>query len=102
MNKRLIKKMIKKRQQFDGAIAAYGNNGGDLLELYDNLDGTLYLKSGHCCVMTIEKIVPIEFITALLSKVMLEHNNDINSIIDSFGWKQSYKDELKKKVRNTY
>lgn len=91
--------MMKKNQAFNGVISADGNNGGDILEIHDNQDGTLHMRSGHCCVMTIDKIVPVEFVTALLSKVMLEHNNDISSIIDSFDWSESFKDELKRKVK---
>lgn len=99
MNKRLVKKMIKKNERFHGIISADGNKGGDILTIHDNCDGTLYLWSGHCCVVTINKIVPVEFVTALLSQVMLEYGNDINSIIDSFDWGEKFKAELKTKVR---
>jgi beta-glucosidase-like glycosyl hydrolase len=99
MNKKLIKKMIKKNQAFDGVIYADGNNGGDILEIHDNMNGTLHLTSGHCCVMTINKTVPVEFITAILSKVMLENDNDINKVIDSFDWPEQFKQKLKDKVK---
>lgn len=98
MNKRLVKKMMKKHENFHGVINASGNKGGDLLEIFDNCDGTIHLWSGHCCVGTINKIVPVEFLTAILSQVMLQHNNDVNSVIDSFNWSEDFKTELKKKV----
>lgn len=90
--------MVKKSQRFHGVIDADGNKGGDILTIYDNCDGTVHLWSGHCCVVTINKVVPVEFITAILSQVMLEHNNDIDSIIDGFDWDEEFKKELKTKV----
>ena len=100
MNKRLIKKMSAKKQAFEGSVYAYGNNGADILDISNLEEGMVYLGVGSCCVMTLEKAVPVEFVTGLISKAMLDHNGDINSIIDSFGWEQSYKDELKEKVRD--
>lgn len=98
MNKRLVKKKIKKNESFYGVIHADGNKGGDVLNIYDNCDGTLHLWSGHCCVVTIDKTVPVEFITALLGQAMLAHNNNVEDIIDSFDWDEPFKTELKKKV----
>lgn len=99
MNKRLIKKKIKKRENFEGVIHADGNKGGDILAIIDNCDGTVHLCSGHCCVTTINKTVPVEFITAILSKVMLDHDNDVGAVIDSFDWDEKFKAELKARVR---
>lgn len=99
MNKRLVKKMVKKNQRFHGVIDVDGNKGGDVLRIQDNCDGTVHLWSGHCCVVTIDKTVPVEFITAILSQVMRDHNNDIDAIIDSFDWCDEFKTELKMKVR---
>ena len=99
MNKRLIKKKIKKSQDFHGVINAYGNNGGDILEIFDNCDGTINLRSGSCCVTSIDKTVPVEFLTAIISRIMIEYNGDINLIIDSFGWDNEFKSELKAKVK---
>lgn len=101
MNKRLIKKM-KKNQAFNGDVFAEGNNGGDFIKIEHLEDGRLYLSVGSCCVMVLDNIVPVEFLTGVLDKVMLEHNGDINSVVDSFGWNQSYKDELKKKISKIY
>lgn len=86
---------MKKVESFHGVINVSGNKGGDLLTIIDNCDGTVHLRSGHCCVMTIDKTVPVEFITAILSQIMLDHNNDINSVIDSFDWSVEFKTELK-------
>lgn len=102
MNKRLIKKMMKKKQQFDGVVFAEGNNGGDFIRIESKEDGMIRLKTGSCCVMIMDKIVPVEFLTGILQNVMFENDFDINKVIDSFGWEQNYKDELKKKVRKVY
>lgn len=102
MNKRLIKKMMKKKEQFDGFIFAEGNNGGDFIRI-DNLEeGVIHLSAGSSCVMIINKVVPVEFITGILQNVMLEHNFNIDSVIDSFRWDNNFKNELKNKVRETY
>lgn len=98
MNKRLVKKMKKKKEQFNGTIFAEGNNGGDIIEIEHLEDGRLYLKSGSCCVMMIDKIVPVEFLTGILRKVMLEHNEDINSVIEWLGWGEDFTKELQSKV----
>jgi hypothetical protein len=99
LNKRLIKKMMKKKQQFNGFIFAEGNNGGDFIQLENLEDGMVHLRVGSCCVPLIEKAVPVEFLTGIIQNAMFEHNGNIDEIIDSFGWNQSYKDALKKKVR---
>lgn len=91
--------MVNKHQRFHGVINADGNQGGDVLNIHDNCDGTVHLWSGHCCVVTIDKTVPVEFVTAILSQVMLDHNNDVCAVIDSFDWGDDFKAELKKKVR---
>lgn len=94
--------MMKKKEQFNGFVFAEGNNGGDFVRIENLEDGIVHLSVGSCCVITMDKVVPVEFITGILTQKMLEHNGDINSIIDSFGWDQNYKDELKKKVRKAY
>ncbi len=98
-----LKKRMKQRVKNQVIkISTSGNKGGDILDIVLRDNELLHIRSGHCCVMTIDKVVPVEFMTALLSKVMLENDNDIGKIIDSFDWSQEYKDELKKKVKSPY
>ena len=99
MNKRLIKKMMKKNQAFHGYVFAEGNNGGDFIRLENLEDGMVHLRVGSCCVLLIERAVPVEFLTGIIQNAIFEHNGNTDEIIDSFGWNQSYKDELKKKIR---
>lgn len=75
-----------------------GNNGGDFIEIHDVGNGKINLKSGSCCVMSIDTIVPVEFLTAILSEKMMEYDGGIEAIIDSFGWDKKYKNELKNMV----
>lgn len=102
MNKRLIKKMRKKREAFNGFVYSEGNNGGDFVEIESLEDGLIRLSSGSSCVSTMNQVVPVEFLTGILQKTILVHDGDIGSVIDTFGWSQEYKDELKKKVRRVY
>lgn len=98
MNKRLIKKLINKREKFHGVIRAEGYRGHDAITIHDNCDGTIRIWVGHCCVSVLDKTVPVEFLTAILTHVMLEHDNDINAIIDSFDWNDEFKTRLKRMV----
>ena len=99
MNKRLSKKVLKRKNLQNGYVYASGNNGGDIIEIEDKNNGLIRIYSGNCCVSNLNAIVPVEFITAIICDKMLEHNNDINSVIDSFGWNTEFKEILKSKVK---
>jgi hypothetical protein len=99
MNKRLSKKVLKRKNLQKGYIYADGNNGGDIIEIEEKGNGLIRISSASCCVYDLNAIVPTEFITAIINNKMLEHNGDINSVIDSFAWNAEYKDKLKSKVR---
>ena len=88
----------KEKEIIKDYISIEGNKGGDFVEIEDNSDGTIRLRSGHCCVISIDATVPNEFLSALLSQKMLECGNDTNKVIDSFGWDNEYKNKLKSKV----
>lgn len=99
MNKRLSKKVLKRKNLQKGYIGVDGNNGGDVLEIEEKEDGLIKISSASCCVYDLNAIVPVEFITAIINEKMLKHNGDINSVIDSFLWNTEYKDILKSKVK---
>lgn len=99
MNKRLSKKVLKRKNLQKGYIRADGNNGGDVIEIEEKENGLIRISSGSCCVYDLNAIVPVEFITAIINDKMSEHNGDINSIIDSFKWNPEYKNILKSKVK---
>ncbi len=79
-----------------------GNNGGDFIAITDLGDGRIILESGSSCVCTIDAIVPVEFITAILSEAIIKYDGNINAVIDSFGWSQDFKNELKSKIKADY
>jgi hypothetical protein len=99
MNKRLTKKVLKRKNLQNGYIYTSSNNGGDIIEIEEKDNGLIRISSASCCVYDINAIVPVEFITAIINNKMLEHNGDINSVIDSFGWSAEYKETLKSKVK---
>lgn len=76
------------------------NNGGDLVEIEKLEDNTIHLKSGSSCVTSIDAIVPVEFLTKAIERIMLDNDCDINKVIDSFEWREEYKGVLKGKVKN--
>lgn len=65
-----------------------GNNGGDYLEISPASDNLVLLEVGHCCVVTIQHIVPVEFITAVLARAVLEHNT-VQGAITALPWGQT-------------
>lgn len=75
-----------------------GNNRGDFIEVEELGEGILHIRIGHRCVTTLDEIVPIEFLTAILSQTMLQNNNDVLKIIDGFTWSAEFKEVLKNKV----
>lgn len=99
MNKRLSKKILKRKNLQNGYVYAEGNNGGNIIEVEEKSNGLIRIYSASCCVSSLNAIVPVEFITAIIESKILEHNGDINSVIDSFGWDTEYKDKLKSKVK---
>ncbi len=104
--KKKIKKQIKElkiiQKEFSDnyqQISASGNNGGDLLDIKNLENGTLLLSVGSCCVRTIQDIiVPVEFLTGLMTQQILEHGS-IESIIDTFNWPEEFLITLKEKVK---
>jgi hypothetical protein len=82
-------------------IQMEGNGGGDYLDLKAvNKKGCIQVKSGHCCVNTINKILPVEVITAILSEWLIAANDDVEQGIRNV-WKgnESAAEKLIQKYR---
>lgn len=75
-----------------------GNKGWDIFDITDHKDGTVHLKSGSCGVITINRRVPVELLSATVEKMFLEYGS-VENIIDSFGWDEEFKQELKEKCK---
>lgn len=67
-------------------IQMEGNGGGDYLGLKAISEDCIHVKSGHCCVTTINKILPIEVLTAILSEWLIAANDDVEQGIRN-AWK---------------
>jgi hypothetical protein len=69
-------------------IQMEGNGGGDYLDLkvVSKQKGCIQVKSGHCCVNTIDKILPVEVLTAILSEWLTTSNGDVEQGIRNV-WK---------------
>lgn len=47
-----------------------GNKGGDYLALEVQPDGRVFIEVGHCCVVYVRKIVPVEILTSVLATAL--------------------------------
>lgn len=74
-----------------------GNNGGDILEMEFFDDSTIRLKVVHCCVYTINHIVPVEFLTAVLTKAVVDAGGVIEAM-NAVNWPPEYLAELIAKI----
>lgn len=88
-----------------------GNSGGDRIELsiaggtvwspregcLSVEDALLRLTVGHCCVIDIDAVVPVEFLTGILSKVVTEQGG-IEGAIRWIGWSGDFTQGLIDKV----
>ncbi len=86
--------------QYRDKIRLEGNNGGNFIELKDNEDGTARLQVGHCCVIGVAATVPNEFLSAVLSRVAMEHDYDLESVMRwaGEGWPKDYVEKLESSI----
>lgn len=96
MKKKLKRKLKREYKYWD--LEVDGNNGGDIIRIHDNKDGTLHIWNGSCCVLGMNMIVPVEFLTGLIQKSLIEQGG-VKGVIEQFNWDREFKDTLIKKVR---
>jgi len=77
----------------DKVFFAEGNGGGDEIQIKNLGDGRLHLKVGHSCVYTIDAIVPVEFVTTALTRIVDDFNG-INGFIKQLDWRDEFKRQL--------
>jgi len=68
--------MTKTKVRLD-KLQVEGNGGGDYLNLEVVGDGLIKTTVGHCCVKTIDLVLPVEVITAILSEWVIYNDGDI-------------------------
>jgi hypothetical protein len=56
------------------------NNGGDILEIIDNEDGTYTFQSANCCVYNLTKTGTITEITRWLAELTFKLPSDIETV----------------------
>ena len=93
MKKRAIKKLRNKEKIF----SIEGNKGGDFVEIQTIKDDRIYIKSGCSCVMSIDSVVPNEFLSILISDCMLKYGS-VENFIEQSNYDKEYKDELIAKI----
>ena len=81
------------RQMNPNRFYIEGNNGGDYLVIEPLPDGRIHLEVGHCCVIGIDHIVPVEFITSVLSAAVIEHGS-VKAVMESMRWDRDYIEQL--------
>ena len=75
-----------------------GNNGADYIKIQELADGQLALEVGHCCVITLKHIIPVEWLSAVLSEAVIDTNGDIGQCLDVINWPDDFKQELKRRI----
>jgi hypothetical protein len=78
-----------------------GNNGGDYLQIEPLDDNLMRLEVGHQCARNIEHVVPVEFVTAVLTAAVLEHDG-IEGAIMALDWPQEFKEKLATQVKSEW
>lgn len=73
-----------------------GNKGGDYLKITPLEGNLLRLEVGNCCVITVRHIVPVEFLTILLTEATMY--KDIKEIITEYWGKNPANAEFAKSL----
>jgi len=66
-----------------------GNGGADYIEVEPLSQNLLRLEVAHCGVVVVRQIVPVEFLTAAISDVVLRHGGP-KRFLRSTGWSTEY------------
>lgn len=83
--------MARRKVETQPEIYVEGNNGGDYLKIALAGENLVRLEVGNCCVHTITAIVPVEFITGVLTDAVLRHNGDVPGAIMALDWPDDFK-----------
>lgn len=99
MRKRQIKKRLRDMNQPE--LCLEGNNYGDFTSLIPMKNDRVYLRSGCSCVITVDEIVPNEFLSLLISDCILQYGS-VTGYLESISYDDSYKQKLISKVGKNY
>lgn len=75
---------MKNNKRISG-LAVEGNGGGDLLDIScrHKDEDLITVSVSHCCVNTLQVVLPVEVITAVLTRWVENSNGDIEKAIES-------------------
>lgn len=91
--------MTRKHKVDNPRISAEGNNGGDILEIELLGDNLIRLELGHCCIKTVNHIVPVEFVTAVLTQAIIQAGG-IEQAMRSIQWSPDYVERLVNQIKD--
>lgn len=80
-----VKDFISKTYSDPVPFYAEGNKGGDYLKITKLKDNLVELEIGHCCVVSLHKIVPVEFLTGTLTNIEI-YDGGVENAIEKIGW----------------
>lgn len=95
MKQRQIKKCLRDSQQ--SKLYLEGNHGGDFVSLIPLKNDRVYLRSGSGCVVSVDSIVPNEFLSLLISDCILQYGS-VAEYLKAINYGDIYKKELISKV----
>jgi len=71
---------------FIADVEFQGNNGGDYVKISQTVgqskESCLNIEVGHCCVVTLRAVVPVEFLTSLITKFMFTDTEGMSRATD--------------------
>jgi len=75
-----------------------GNKGGDYITIREITSSMMHIEIGHCCVVVLDKVVPVEVLTSVLSGVLLDAAPKTgDNVVEKLLYKWSnWDDEFKK------
>lgn len=99
--------MTKKKKENQKYFFAEGNKGGDYVRLFQTPEqeknDTIELEIGHCCTIPFHAVVPVEFLTTLITHFMFnaDGNKDlVENMRELFAdWSKDFKEQLLAKVK---
>lgn len=82
-----------------GRFFTEGNNGGDYVRLRSGGAGNLvHLEVGHQCAVVVDKIVPVEVITAIFDQAV-RNKDALANALRAVGWSKRFTDRLIAQIR---
>ena len=82
-----------------------GNDGTDYVVIEATPEGMCHIEIGHCCVVILDKVVPIEWLTGLFGALTSEFCKNIKDnptfvLYDRFNdWLEPFKSETRSKLQ---